>query len=137
MSAIERLFDNIPGHEQVLELLQRELSDYHFPDGSRVHGLHVLGSYDLELTARGAATNELYRRIVHPPEHWPHLIVSASQGQLSGVRSSEANSAIIEATPERAIVLIRPYTSDGVRRREASIGNLEDYEAILDFRYTQ
>ncbi len=135
MTLVERLLEEIPGAEKVIQLLAEQLSDLHIPEGPKIRGLSLCGTEDLELSCEVAPPAERYRNSPYVNYQWPHLIIQATTGLIQGVRGSAgyfSDSTILETTASRALVKIVSSASEGV-----NIGRPgpRQYEAIVEIRY--
>lgn len=133
MTICEKLFNEIQGSEKVFDLLTSQLTDLKFYSPPSIPWLSVRGSEDLILTAFLPNPELKYGTNWPVPYQFPHLIVAAETGVISGVRLDD-NSRIIDSDRERSLIHLRPYVAelpcDKITHRR------KWYEAILEVRYT-
>ena len=133
MTICEKLFDEIPGSENVVDLLTSQLTDLKFHSLPTVSWLFVRGSDDLVLTAFLPNPELKYGANWRVPYQFPHLIVAAETGVIQGVKL-DSNSKITDSDKERSLIHLRPHVAelpcDKITHRRRW------YEAILEVRYT-
>jgi len=133
MTICEKLFAEIPGSEKVVDLLVSQLPDFEFHSEPIFSWLFIRGSADLVLTGTLPSSDLKYGANWRLPYLFPHLIIAAETGVISGVRLDD-NSKIIDSDRERSLIHLLPYVSelpsDKITHRR------KWYEAILEIRYT-
>ena len=137
MGLTDKLFMEIEGSGEVLELVASEMSDIYISDGPKADWLFIRGTEDLVVGAELAAPESRYKDNPVLPYQWPHVVVYAKQGSIEGVKAEGkgigGGSAIIDADNSRSLVKIQSFQSESVNSNK--VGGPKFYEAILEVKY--
>ncbi len=103
MTICEKLFAEIPGSEKVVDLLVSQLPDFEFHSEPIFSWLFIRGSADLVLMGTLPSPDLKYAATWRVSYQFPHLIIAAETGIISGVRLDD-NSKIIDSDKERSLI---------------------------------